>query len=420
MTKPKTTKAVKTVVKYPIVKVPFSNTFIEVCELPSDPRFGRYRDRLRVNVKPICKFLGVDFSSQLHKLKEASWADVVLITMTNSVGKPQEMSCIPLNRVHQWLSSIAVTKVKDTAKRSLITKFQNECGNVLFDYFEGSNADDKFAAAFGHDITPGTSTPELSSTTTSTAVTVAPSDDLLTQMINTLTQVRDQQASNKLQIVEVKDKVAHLNGAVSEAGSKIQVVADTVDEAIGYVFQRYSEHQSSQSLTATAMAELTSRVTKLEVGQIGPVGSKLPNALQMVRHDITHLFDCMARQESNDTKLTGDIGLLRSEIGKLRQLRVDVDELRQAVTEVASQHCVNSGFYALAVYCNIMGHPNDKETLRRIGLRLGFRCRKQGVELRQSVHPQHENVNAYPLHVLLAEYGDTAEVFEERQNSRRR
>ena len=89
-----------------------------------------------VAVKPVCEILGVNYTTQVEKLKaHPVFGSVIpLRGTTGADGKTYQMLCIPLQFFPGWLFSINPDNVKEEARDNLI-KYQLECNKVLFDYF---------------------------------------------------------------------------------------------------------------------------------------------------------------------------------------------------------------------------------------------------------------------------------------------
>lgn len=89
-----------------------------------------------VPVKPICEALGVDYSSQLQRIKEDDILSSVvgLSTTTGADGKDYKMSTIPLKYVFGWIFSISVKNVKEEAKEGLLN-YKVICYDALYNYF---------------------------------------------------------------------------------------------------------------------------------------------------------------------------------------------------------------------------------------------------------------------------------------------
>lgn len=89
-----------------------------------------------VAIKPICEALGVDYSTQLNRLKEDEiLASVMgLRPITGADGKTYEMRVLPIRFVFGWLFTINPKNVKPEVKNQVIA-YRMECYNALFDTF---------------------------------------------------------------------------------------------------------------------------------------------------------------------------------------------------------------------------------------------------------------------------------------------
>ena len=101
------------------------------------------RSVVYVPIRPICDFLGVDFSGQRQRIQR----DLVLmdVAQTISVGvtpsdigskRPHhsDMLCLPLDFINGFLFGISASRVKPEVKEQLI-RYQRECYRVLADAF---------------------------------------------------------------------------------------------------------------------------------------------------------------------------------------------------------------------------------------------------------------------------------------------
>jgi hypothetical protein len=89
-----------------------------------------------VPIKPICEALGIDYSSQLQKLKsdEDLSSTVGLSTTVGADKKEREMVCLELEFVFGWLFTINPKNVKPEAQEQ-VRKFRMECYRALFSNF---------------------------------------------------------------------------------------------------------------------------------------------------------------------------------------------------------------------------------------------------------------------------------------------
>lgn len=89
-----------------------------------------------VPIKPICQALGVNYTTQLEKIKddEILGATVPLWGTVGRDGKQREMICLPLEFVFGWLFTINPGNVNENARES-VRKYRLECYRALFNHF---------------------------------------------------------------------------------------------------------------------------------------------------------------------------------------------------------------------------------------------------------------------------------------------
>ncbi|AXF86652.1 hypothetical protein DTO96_102407 [Ephemeroptericola cinctiostellae] len=92
-------------------------------------------DQPFVPMRPVVEGMGLDWKSQFDKLKQRFATSVVEIT-TQMSGDNQrrQFVCLPLAKLAGWLYSISPNKVKPEL-RDKVMQYQNECDQVLFDYW---------------------------------------------------------------------------------------------------------------------------------------------------------------------------------------------------------------------------------------------------------------------------------------------
>lgn len=112
--------------------VPFHDEQILTVETP---------DGIFVPVRPICERLRLDWKSQHSKLRAAPERWGVVIITTPSAGGPQEMACIPLNRLAWFLATINPNKVRADLKEAVL-HYQNEAADVLDRHFRGRQSEE--------------------------------------------------------------------------------------------------------------------------------------------------------------------------------------------------------------------------------------------------------------------------------------
>jgi hypothetical protein len=106
------------------------------------------QETIYVPLRPLCEYLGLDWSAQLQRLKRdavlSELQGVVIITTPS--GGPQEMVCLPLEYLNGWLFGINPTRVKPALKDKVI-RYQKECYKALAQYFQGETLADRPAPA---------------------------------------------------------------------------------------------------------------------------------------------------------------------------------------------------------------------------------------------------------------------------------
>lgn len=112
------------------IAVPFHNTELYVVEHNGQPY---------TPMKPIVDGMGLDWKSQFVKLKERFNSTMVEITTVANDGKSRLMICLPVRKLAAWLYSIHANKVKPELRETVIT-YQNECDDVLWDYWTKGQA----------------------------------------------------------------------------------------------------------------------------------------------------------------------------------------------------------------------------------------------------------------------------------------
>ena len=95
-----------------------------------------YYNEKYVAIKPICEAIGVDYSSQLQKLKDDPILSSVMVlsTTTGADKKQYKMQTLPIRYIFGWLFRIDSRNVK-TEIRDSVEKYQRECYDLLFDTF---------------------------------------------------------------------------------------------------------------------------------------------------------------------------------------------------------------------------------------------------------------------------------------------
>jgi hypothetical protein len=89
-----------------------------------------------VPIRPICDALGIEFSSQLKRLKrdEILNSTVVTVTTVGADEKQREMIAIPYRYVFGWLFTIDANQVRPEAREAVLA-YQMQCYDALYDHF---------------------------------------------------------------------------------------------------------------------------------------------------------------------------------------------------------------------------------------------------------------------------------------------
>lgn len=106
------------------ITVPFHNAELYLVEYNGQPY---------TPMKPIVEGMGLDWAAQFTKLKQRFAKGIVEIAIPSS-GGIQTMICLLLRKLPAWLYSIHANKVKPEIRDTVI-KYQEECDDVLWDYW---------------------------------------------------------------------------------------------------------------------------------------------------------------------------------------------------------------------------------------------------------------------------------------------
>lgn len=99
-----------------------------------------HKDQPYTPMKPIVDGMGLDWKSQFTKIKDKFATSMVEITM-QVTGDTQNRSfiCLPVRKLFGWLMTISPNKVRPEL-RDIIIMYQNECDDVLWDYWTKGQA----------------------------------------------------------------------------------------------------------------------------------------------------------------------------------------------------------------------------------------------------------------------------------------
>lgn len=88
-----------------------------------------------VAMKPIVEAIGLDWRSQLQRIKRHPvLSEGVAMITTPSQGGEQRFNCLPVKYLNGWLFGIDVNRVKPECREPLL-QYQRECFDVLNDYW---------------------------------------------------------------------------------------------------------------------------------------------------------------------------------------------------------------------------------------------------------------------------------------------
>ena len=104
-------------------------------------------------MRPIVENMGMSWATQSVKLNANKTRWGVLIIKTPSEGGEQQTLCIPVRKLPAFLASINPRKVKPEL-RPKIELYQNECDDVLWDYWTKGHAERNSAPAIPAKLTP--------------------------------------------------------------------------------------------------------------------------------------------------------------------------------------------------------------------------------------------------------------------------
>lgn len=94
------------------------------------------RQQVCVPIRPICDYMGVNWSGQYERLqRDPVLSEVTLsVQVTRAEDQAREMICLPLDYLNGWLFGISANRVKAEIRDNLI-RYQRECYRILADAF---------------------------------------------------------------------------------------------------------------------------------------------------------------------------------------------------------------------------------------------------------------------------------------------
>jgi P22_AR N-terminal domain len=85
-------------------------------------------------LKPMCDSLGINYATQLQKLRRRSWATIALRGTVAADGRRRDMVMIDSRTIPMWLATTDENRVSHEAKPKLIA-YQREASDALDAYF---------------------------------------------------------------------------------------------------------------------------------------------------------------------------------------------------------------------------------------------------------------------------------------------
>lgn len=92
-----------------------------------------------VSLRRVCENIGIDYSTQLAKLRGKHWATVGLCPIVADDGKLREVVTISLDSLPMWLATIDAERVADHVRPKIVL-YQMQAAKVLRDHFFGDVA----------------------------------------------------------------------------------------------------------------------------------------------------------------------------------------------------------------------------------------------------------------------------------------
>ncbi|WP_158588340.1 phage antirepressor N-terminal domain-containing protein [Galactobacter valiniphilus] len=109
-----------------LVQIPFHNTSLSALSEDGKPL---------VSLRHMCESIGIDYPSQLKRVKRSHWATVVMMTTVADDGKDREMAMVNRRTMTMWLATIDPARLKNEDAKAYLALFQNEAADALDAYF---------------------------------------------------------------------------------------------------------------------------------------------------------------------------------------------------------------------------------------------------------------------------------------------
>lgn len=113
-----------------VVKLGLSHGTLHAVQVDGEPY---------VVFRPAVESIGLDYSSQLRKLRDRSWANRRDIPTVAEDGRTRQMAAVDVRTFLMWLATVNEVKVADSVRPTLVA-FQNETTSAVRDYWTRGGA----------------------------------------------------------------------------------------------------------------------------------------------------------------------------------------------------------------------------------------------------------------------------------------
>lgn len=96
-------------------------------------------DKPHIVLRHAAEAIGLDYSTQLRKLRDRSWANCGAVATVAADGKTRQMVVVDEKTFLMWLATVNEAKVADEVRPTLIA-FQSETTDLVRDYWLGGGA----------------------------------------------------------------------------------------------------------------------------------------------------------------------------------------------------------------------------------------------------------------------------------------
>lgn len=108
------------------INVPFHGAALTVIEHDGQPY---------TPMKPIVEGMGLAWSPQRRKMADRFESTMIEMITVAEDGKQRSMTCLPLRKLPGWLNTVTPGKIKSPEVRARVIQYQNECDDVLWQYW---------------------------------------------------------------------------------------------------------------------------------------------------------------------------------------------------------------------------------------------------------------------------------------------